>query len=82
MWKIFGGAPQKYYSKPNWGKRLSLCFIPTDRAPQSAAVSADILLPVLHDRQRVFRCLQVRTPHTRLSVDCNALMPLKGASFY
>lgn len=63
------------------GKCLSLCFIPTDRAPQSAAVSAHILLPLLHDRQRVFRSLQVRAPHTRLSVDCNALKPLKGASF-
>lgn len=73
-WKIFARAPQKYYNKSWWGNACPLCFIPTDCAPQSAAVSTHILLLVLHDRQCVLRCLQVRTPHIRLSVHCDALV--------
>lgn len=62
------------------GNCLSLCFIPTDGAPQSAAVSAHILLLILHDRQCVLRCLQVRTPDIRYTVRCNAWVPLKGVT--
>lgn len=33
---------------------------PTDRVFQPAAMSAHILLSILHDWKRLFRCLQVR----------------------